>query len=117
MGHRLHVAKTYKVVYSFSKGFNHKVEEFKGFLNDMNVDYTGDIFDNDFEVSVDDWKRLIDTMKNPGSVDKYEDGIDIEEARDSLKRCGETWDDAIRLFEQMLDEGDCEDGYLHFSFF
>lgn len=115
MGHRLHVAKTYKVEYSFSKGFNYKVEEFKSFLDELDVSYTGDVYDNDFEVTVDDWKKVIDIMKHPEKVNP--DDIDIDEVKQRLKMCGETWDDALRLFEQILEEGDSEDGYLHFCFF
>lgn len=117
MGHRLHVAKTYKVEYSFSKGFNYKVTEFKNLLDELDVTYTGDEYDNDFEVTVDDWKKVIDILKHPEKVDFDRDGIDIEEVKKCLKMCGETWDDALRLFEQILEEGDSEDGYLHFCFF
>ena len=50
MGHRLHVAKTYTVEYALPDNFNHEVTEFHDLLKSLDVDYTGESWDDDFEV-------------------------------------------------------------------
>ena len=50
MGHRLHVAKAYKVEYALPDNFNHEVEEFHDLLASLSINYTGDSWDDDFDV-------------------------------------------------------------------
>ena len=57
MGHRLHVAKTYTVEYALPDNFNHEVTEFHDLLNSLDVSYTGESWDDDFDVYKEDWQK------------------------------------------------------------
>ncbi len=63
MGYRLHVARVYKVEYALGDAFNHKCEEFHDLLWACGAEYTGNQYDSDFEVSKDDWCKVIDKIK------------------------------------------------------
>ena len=54
MGNRLHVAKVYTAEYALPDNFNHEVTEFHDLLTSLDVAYTGESWDDDFEEQYDD---------------------------------------------------------------
>ena len=87
MGYRLHVAKVYKVEYALGDAFSYKVEEFHNLLSACDATYTGESYDSDFEVTKEDWKKVIDK------------------------------DEVIHMLEYYLEHADPDSDYLHLSFF
>lgn len=113
MGCRLHVAKKYKVEYALGDAFNYKCSEFHNFLSVSGAEYTGEEWDADFEVSKDDWNKVIDKLKH--LYDLPEDERDeIKVAIDDL---GCTTDEVIHMLEYYLENAEPNSDYLHLSFF
>ena len=113
MGYRLHVAKVYKVEYALGDAFNYKVEEFHNLLSACDATYTGESYDSDFEVTKEDWKKVIDKLKHLYELD--------EDTRDEIKGAiddlGSTTDEVLEMLEYYLEKADTNDGYLHLAFF
>lgn len=122
MGHRLHVAKTYKVEYAGGSDFNYRVEQFHDLLTELGIEYTGDAYDDDFQVDVESWKNGIDLLR----------GIDNEtpEVRDAILAAVDDLNDpsypndkpytpkkVASIMEDLLQEADTDSGYIHLSFF
>lgn len=114
MGYRLHVAREYKVEYALGDAFNYKVEEFHDLLSACRAEYTGDAYDSDFEVSKDDWIRMIEKLKNLGSNNDAREKADIQRC---IAYLGSTAEEVIRMLEYYLENSDPENDYLHLSFF
>lgn len=112
MGHRLHVAKKYDVEYSLADNFNYEVEEFHDLLSSLDVSYTGDSYDNQFEVSKEEWKRGIDKLKNLSNLET-EEKEDIESA---LKDLEEPLPEIIEFMELLFEEADQNHEFLVLSF-
>ena len=98
MGFRLHVATTYKVEWGNAVGFNHKVQE---------------LFDVDFEVLKQDWRRVIDKLKRLDTLPDDEAG----EIEMRVKDLNCTTDEVIDKMERLLSMGEPDSDYLHLSFF
>lgn len=113
MGNRLHVAKTYKVEYGFCEAFNWKVEEFKNLLSALGAYYTGETWDEEFEIPLRDWNNCIEKLKGFNDLDKEEQ----EDITDCLKELGYSLDETIEVFERYLNEYDKTNDWLHFAFF
>lgn len=113
MGHRLHVAKKYDVEYSLADNFNYEVEEFHDLLSSLDVSYTGDSYDNQFEVSKEEWKRGIDKLKNLPNLETAEEKEDIESA---LKDLEESLPEIIEFMELLFEEADQNHEFLVLSF-
>lgn len=113
MGNRLHVAKVYDVRYGTTTGFNHKVEELHNLLSSLGVEYTGDSYDDDFEVSRDDWNKGIAKLENFDQLDP-DDKYEIQE---SLKDLGCDRNEVIQLFKEYEAEAETKSDFLEFSFF
>ena len=114
MGYRLHVAREYKVEYAPGDAFNYKVEEFHDFLSACGAEYTGEIFDADFEVSKEDWIRMIEKLKNLDSINDAREKADIRKCIADLESTAE---EVIRMLEYYLENSDPENDFLHLSFF
>lgn len=113
MSYRLHVARVYKVEYALGDAFNYKVEEFKNLLSACNATYTGETWDEDFEVTKEDWNKVIDKIKHLSDLPD-DDKEEIEGAIDDL---GSTTDEVIEMMEYYLEESDPDNDYLYLSFF
>ena len=113
MGYRLHVAKVYKVEYALGDAFNYKVEEFHNLLSACDATYTGESYDSDFEVTKEDWQKVIDKLKH--LYDLSED--EREEIQGAVNDLGCTADEVLHMLEYYLENADTEDGYLHLAFF
>jgi hypothetical protein len=113
MGYRLHVAKVYKVEFALGDAFNYKVEEFKNLLTACDATYTGESYDSDFEVTKEDWKKVIDKVKH--LYDLPEDERDeIKGAIDDL--CSTT-EEVLQMLEYYIENAEPDSDYLHLAFF
>ena len=113
MGYRLHVAKVYKVEYALGDAFNYKVEEFHNLLSACDATYTGESYDSDFEVTKEDWKKVIDKLKHLYDLDENE----REEIKGAVDDLANTTDEVIHMLEYYLEHADPDSDYLHLSFF
>lgn len=113
MSCRLHVAKVYKVEYALGDAFSYKVEEFHSLLSACDATYTGESWDADFEVTKEDWKKVIDKVKH--LYDLPEDERDeIKGAIDDL--CSTT-DEVLQMLEYYFENAEPDSKYLHLAFF
>ena len=113
MGYRLHVAKKYEVEYALGDAFNYKCSEFHNFLSACGVEYTGESWDADFEVTKEDWNKIIDKLKH--LYDLPEDERD--EITGAIDDLGSTTDEVIHMLEYYLENADPDNDYLRLSFF
>ena len=113
MGHRLHVAKTYTVEYALPDNFNHEVTEFHDLLNSLDVSYTGESWDDDFEVTKEDWQKGINKLKNLPNLET-EEKEDIESA---LKDLREPLPEIIDFMELLYEKADPKHDFMVLSFF
>lgn len=113
MGHRLHVAKKYVVEYTTSASFSYEVEAFHDLLSSLDVTYTGESWDDQFEVTKEDWQKGIEKLKILPNLEA-EKKEDIESA---LKDLRESLPEIIRFMEVLLKEADPEHDFMVLSFF
>ena len=113
MGHRLHVAKTYTVEYTTSASFSYEVEAFHDLLSSLDIPYSGESWDDQFEVTKKDWQEGIEKLKNLPELET-EEKEDIESA---LKDLREPLPEIIEFMELFLNEADSEHDFMVLSFF
>ena len=113
MGNRLHVAKKYQVEYAPIEAFNWKIEEFHCLLDALDVDYTGDTYDEDFEVDKENWQSGLEKLKHLESLSQDEQDT-INHALEDLRYKRK---EVIDLFKAYLEAAEPNDYYMHFSFF
>ena len=109
----LKVGEKYEVEYSLADNFNYEVEEFHDLLSSLDVSYTGDSYDNQFEVSKEEWKRGIDKLKNLPNLETAEEKEDIESALEKLE---EPLAEIIEFMELLLEEADENHEFMVLSF-
>ena len=112
MGFRLHVARTYRVEYGSTEAFNYAVEEFHTLLSALSVPYTGDDYDDEFEIDKEDWFKGIGKLRNLANLREDE----RENITSALQGLGCTVEEAIELFEAYIRESDQGNYYMHFRF-
>lgn len=112
MGLRLYVAKSYQVEFAYGIGFNYMVSELHDLLDALNVSYSGETWDERFDVEKDEWLKGIDKLKNLDSLEAPE-REDIEKA---LRACECTREEAIELFEGYYNTAAPDHDYLEFQF-
>ena len=113
MGYRLHVCKMYKVEYAMGDAFNYKSMEFHNLLSACDVEYSGDEFDSDFEVSKEEWRKAIDKLKHLHDLDDDK----REEITGAIEDLASTTDEVIHMMEYYLEHGDSDIDYLHLRYF
>lgn len=113
MGNRLHVAKIYRVEYGDTTGFNYKNEELHDLLNALGVEYSGDSYDTDFEVSRLEWRKGISKLEKLDELDND----NKKKIENLLEVLGYDRDEVIKLFKKYDEESEPESFYLEFSFF
>ena len=113
MGYRLHVAKKYEVEYALGDAFNYKCSEFHNFLSVCGAEYTGEEWDSDFEVTKDDWQKVIDKLKH--LYDLPEDERD--EIKGAVDDLASTTDEVIHMLEYYLENAEPDSNFLHLAFF
>ena len=114
MGYRLHVAREYRVEYALGDAFNYKVEEFHNLLSACGAEYTGEIYDADFEVSKEDWTMMIEKLKNLGSSTDVREKADIRKCIEELES---TEEEVIKMLGYYFQHSDPDNDYMHLSFF
>ena len=112
MGFRLHVARVHKVEYGSTEAFNYAVEEFHTLLSALSVPFSGDEYDDEFEIAKEDWCNAIGKLRNLTNL--RED--DQENITDALNGLGCSLEEAIELFEAYIRESDQGNYYMHFCF-
>lgn len=112
MGHRLHVAKKYEVEYTLADNFNYEVEEFHDLLSSLDVTYTGDSYDDQFDVSKEEWKKGIDKLKNLSNLETEE----RKEIESALEKLEEPLAEIIEFMELLLEEADQNHEFMVLSF-
>lgn len=112
MGLRLCVAKTYKVEYTYGAAFNYKVSEFHDLLDALNVSYSGDTWDERFDVEKYEWLKGIEKLKN---LDRLE-ASEREDINNALDCCECTLEEAIELFQGYYNSSAPDHDYLEFQF-
>lgn len=113
MGHRLHVAKTYKVEYALPDNFNYEVEEFHDLLDSLGINYTGESWDDNFDVYKSEWQTGIEKLKNLANLEAYE----REEIEKALTKMNEPLPEIIEFMELLYEKADPTHDYLVLSFF
>ena len=112
MGYKLHCATRYDVKYSHGD-FNHKSEEFHELLDELKVDYSGERYDPEFEVTRKDWQEAIDKLTNLNSLPQD----DQEDIMWVVNKMQYTLGHIIDGMEYLLKESDPENDFLHLSYF
>ena len=112
MGLRLYVAKTYKVEFDYGIAFNYKVSEFHDLLDSLNVNYSGENWDDRFDVDKEEWLYGIEKLKNFDQLEASE----REDIKNALDCCECTLEEAIELFQGYYDSADPDHDYLEFQF-
>ena len=110
MGCRLYVAKTYVVEYGGYGEFNWQQEEFRNLMDALGIELCSDSGGGElwnFEVSKEDWKRGMETLKS---------GKDDEEILQALQSLGKTRGEMIGIMETYLEESDPNYDWLEFCF-
>lgn len=113
MGCRLHVASKYDVNYAHVEYFNYLIEEFHYILDALDINYNGDPYDQDFEVSKEQWRAGMGKIATL-NAQKPEVKREIEE---SLKRVELTPERMLDIMDEYLSASDPKNNYLYFSFF
>lgn len=113
MGCRLHVAKKYDVQYASIEYFNWLIEEFHYILDALEIDYNGEAYDHDFDVSKDQWRTGMGKLATLNSQNP-EVKREIEAA---LKRVELTPQRMLEIMDEYLTASDPNNNYLNFSFF
>lgn len=113
MGNRLHVAKKHTVEYGDAEYFNYQNEEFHDLMDALEVEYTGESFDDEFEIQREDFERGLWKLKNIRFLSEQEqEGIE-----DAVRNLNLSFSDLIGILEKYLEESDPSNDYMAFSFF
>lgn len=113
MGNRLHCAKTYKVEYGEMTAFNYGVEEFHNLLDNLGVYYTGESWDDTFDVYKDELRVGINKLRDYDNLTEDE-RLDLDESLNNLNCSAEECADILdKFFAESEDSID----YIHFCFF
>ena len=113
MGYRLHVATKYDVNYSIGDAFNHKCEEFHDLLTACGASFTGDSYDDEFEVGRDEWNATIEKLKNLASLDD----IERDRIQTALKWMDDSVEEIVSAMEAFEHTADPNNNFLHLAFF
>lgn len=113
MGCRLHVAKKYDVQYASIDYFNYLIEEFHYILDALEIDYTGEVYEHDFEVGKEQWRTGMGKLATLNAQEPKAK----REIEESLKRVELTPERMLEIMEEYLNAADPDNNYLNFSFF
>ena len=113
MGKRLHVGTKYEVEWSDSAHFNWKIEEFHDLLSALDVSYTGESWDDEFEVTKEEWQKGIDTLRSYDTLDDDAKNR-IDEALEALESGRE---EVIEIMEHFYEQSAPNWCYIECSFF
>jgi hypothetical protein len=109
MGSRLHFATLHKVEFASTEMFKYKTYEFHRLLDALEVGYSGEAFDEEFECPADEWAR---------GLRRLQDGDFSEDVRKALDGFGtESPEDIIYAMSLIAERSDTSDGFIHLAFF
>lgn len=113
MGYRLHCATKYETRYSTGDAFNYKCEEFHNLLSACGANYTGESWDAEFEVTREEWNKVIGKLKTLDSLNE-------DERNEIMKAVNEMEydvNDIISSMEYFFEQADSNHDYLHLCYF
>lgn len=113
MGNRLHICKRHIIEYGDVEYFNWQNEEFHELMDALEVNYTGEYYDDEFEIQREDFERGLWKLKNIHLLTEREQ----EEIEDAARNLNLTFSDLIGILEKYLEESDPNNDYMVFSFF
>ena len=102
MGSRLNVQKKRVVEYDHSGYFNYQNVEFHNILDSLCVFYTGEEWDDEFEVERNSLEKGLKELENIRDGKEYSDDINKEDLDCYLKECEMTIDKLVDCFKFML---------------
>lgn len=109
MSGRLHFATLHKVEFASTERFKYRTYEFHRLLDALEVGYSGEAFDEEFECPADEWAR---------GLRRLQDGDFSEDVRKALDGLGaESPEDIIYAMSLIADRSDTSDGFIHLAFF
>ena len=77
------------------------------------MEYAGDEYDSDFEVSKEEWRKAIDKLKHLYDLDDEKK----EEIKGAIDDLSSTTEEVVSMMAYYLENGDPDIDYLHLSFF
>lgn len=118
MGKRLYVAKKYRIEYGSVENYNWKIDEFHHLLSALDIEYTGEESDDEFEVETNDFFNGLYLLKHLNEQDN-EIQEEIKEAISELY--GYDFSDELleKCFKDLLAyyvECDHHNSFMHFQF-
>lgn len=113
MGNRLHVAKKYDIQYATIEHFNWQCEQFHYLLDELQVEYTNDEYDYDFEVPKEAWYAGMEKLRTIQSLEQEE----RERIQECLRALNLTPAECHKIFSDYYDASDPDNAYMYFSFF
>lgn len=113
MGYRLHVASVNHIEWGNTEEFNYKTYEFHRLLDSLEVEYSGEAFDEEFEVSKEDLQCGINKLISFDSLPLYSQ----ERVKRTIDELESTVNEIIRILQSYQKEADENNEYLRFSFF
>lgn len=114
MSYGLRVAKKYVVEYANMEAFNGKIAEFHELLGALDMDYTGEIYDQSFEVYKESYLCGINKLKSFNELSQFEQ----QNIYDIIKSLGKyTVEEIIAILEKYLEASDPDWDWLEFAFF
>lgn len=113
MGNRLHICKKHVIEYGDAEYFNYQCEEFHQLMDALEVEYTEESFDEDFEIQREDFERGLWKLKNIQLLTEREQ----EEIEDAARNLNLSFSDLIGILDKYLEESDPNNDYMVFSFF
>ena len=103
MGYRLHVAKKYVVEYTTSASFSYEVEAFHDLLSSLDVSYTGESWDDQFEVTKEDWPKYYDDTESLLKAASEALGEELKTMADLEEAIAESNDYSLHYIEVVDD--------------
>lgn len=113
MGKRLHYAKKYQIQFGTTSIFNYETCEFHDLLTSLGITFSGEPYDDDFDVQRNEWEQGLWKLKNLSTLDK----ATREEITKSLTPLDEPLDVIVWFMEKALIESDPTNDYIYLSFF
>ena len=113
MGIRLHVAKKSNIEFALPANFTYELKEFHDLLLALNVVYSGELYDSNFEIYRPELQKGIEKLKNSKNLEEDEQ----EDIDDALRALRESKEEVIEYLELFLEHSDQTNDYIYFSVF
>ena len=95
--------------FASTERFKYRTYEFHRLLDALEVGYSGEAFDEEFECPADEWAR---------GLRRLQDGDFSEDVRKALAGLGTVSpEDIIYAMSLIAERSDTSDGFIHLAFF